>query len=154
MCEEKASGCMCPLHSLHFGQICVMYQAVTLLRDSTLPDGILHEIWEIADAPGEGYLLEAGFHIALKLVALKQAGHPIDAVLLVAFLACCQEYINVSKLICTCDAVVAQMDATYFVFGCCLSCSISQWMWLLRSPGEFDLHWRSGSEKDFPTLGI
>eukprot|EP00037_Helgoeca_nana_P030451 m.376229 g.376229 ORF g.376229 m.376229 type:complete len:536 (-) comp28191_c0_seq2:3651-5258(-) len=56
--------------------------AVGLLMESKLDEPVLHEIWEHSDLEGEGYLNIDGFKIALKLVALVQAGNSADMGLL------------------------------------------------------------------------
>mmetsp|Transcript_28189 Transcript_28189/g.73889 ORF Transcript_28189/g.73889 Transcript_28189/m.73889 type:complete len:483 (+) Transcript_28189:271-1719(+) len=49
--------------------------AVELLQSSALDEDILHEIWELADSEEEGMLNFKSFKVAMKLVALAQAGH-------------------------------------------------------------------------------
>eukprot|EP01147_Barroeca_monosierra_P007486 gene7486-9795_t len=49
-------------------------KAVAFLRSSGLDDTILHDIWARSDPDGNGYLDEMAFCVALKLVAIAQAG--------------------------------------------------------------------------------
>ncbi|XP_065225180.1 epidermal growth factor receptor substrate 15-like 1 isoform X2 [Planococcus citri] len=48
--------------------------AAKFLKTSGLSDMILSKIWDLADSNGKGFLTRSGFFVALKLVALVQAG--------------------------------------------------------------------------------
>lgn len=53
-------------------------EAVEFLRLSRLDDSILFRVWELCESSEQGYLDESSFYQALKLVALAQAGAPVD----------------------------------------------------------------------------
>lgn len=53
-------------------------EAVELLRLSGLDDAVLFHVWELCESSEQGYLDENSFYQALKLVALAQAGAPVD----------------------------------------------------------------------------
>ncbi|KAK7591109.1 hypothetical protein V9T40_002722 [Parthenolecanium corni] len=54
--------------------------AARFLKTSGLPDATLGKIWDLADSNGKGFLTKSGFFIALKLVALVQAGKEANSV--------------------------------------------------------------------------
>lgn len=53
-------------------------EAARFLKRSGLPEGSLHNIWELADFGSKGYLDKQGFYIALKLISLAQNGKDIS----------------------------------------------------------------------------
>ncbi|XP_061653333.1 epidermal growth factor receptor substrate 15-like 1 isoform X3 [Phyllopteryx taeniolatus] len=52
--------------------------AAQFLKKSGLSDNTLGKIWDLADSERKGYLDKRGFFIALRLVALAQAGHNVS----------------------------------------------------------------------------
>ncbi|KAG7301169.1 hypothetical protein JYU34_014017 [Plutella xylostella] len=52
--------------------------AARFLKKSRLSDVVLSKIWDLSDPTGKGYLDKAGLFVALKLVALAQAGRDIN----------------------------------------------------------------------------
>ncbi|XP_063894348.1 LOW QUALITY PROTEIN: epidermal growth factor receptor substrate 15-like 1 [Helicoverpa armigera] len=52
--------------------------AARFLKKSRLSDVVLSKIWDLSDPTGKGYLDKAGLFVALKLVALAQAGKDIN----------------------------------------------------------------------------
>ncbi|CAF4876681.1 unnamed protein product [Pieris macdunnoughi] len=52
--------------------------AARFLKKSRLSDVVLSKIWDLSDPNGKGYLDKAGLFVALKLVALAQAGKDIN----------------------------------------------------------------------------
>lgn len=53
-------------------------EAARFLKKSGLSDVVLSRIWDLSDPGGRGSLDKAGFFVALKLVALAQAGRDIN----------------------------------------------------------------------------
>lgn len=53
-------------------------EAARFLKRSGLSDVVLSRIWDLSDPGGRGSLDKAGFFVALKLVALAQAGRDIN----------------------------------------------------------------------------
>lgn len=49
--------------------------AAKFLKKSGLSDVVLSRVWDLSDPNGKGFLDKPGFFVALKLVALAQAGH-------------------------------------------------------------------------------
>jgi Cytoskeletal-regulatory complex EF hand len=54
------------------------FAAAKFLKKSGLSDVVLSRIWDLSDPAGRGYLDKTGMFVALKLVALAQAGHDIN----------------------------------------------------------------------------
>ncbi|KAG4075354.1 hypothetical protein HA402_003145 [Bradysia odoriphaga] len=52
--------------------------AASFLKKSGLSDVVLSRIWDLSDPAGRGFLDKKGFFVALKLVALAQAGNDIS----------------------------------------------------------------------------
>eukprot|EP00795_Rhopilema_esculentum_P004360 gene4360-20582_t len=53
-------------------------EAAFLLKRSGLSEGVLHDIWELADMNSRGYLDKQGFFVALKLIALAQSSKELN----------------------------------------------------------------------------
>ncbi|KAM3959437.1 LOW QUALITY PROTEIN: epidermal growth factor receptor pathway substrate 15 [Aphomia sociella] len=53
-------------------------EAARFLKKSQLSDVVLSKIWDLSDPTGKGYLDKPGLFVALKLVALAQAGKDIN----------------------------------------------------------------------------
>lgn len=53
-------------------------EAARFLKKSGLSDVVLSRVWDLSDPGGRGCLDKAGFFVALKLVALAQAGKDIN----------------------------------------------------------------------------
>lgn len=53
-------------------------EAARFLKKSGLSDVVLSRVWDLSDPGGRGCLDKAGMFVALKLVALAQAGKDIN----------------------------------------------------------------------------
>lgn len=53
-------------------------EAARFLKKSGLSDVVLSRVWDLSDPGCRGSLDKAGFYVALKLVALAQAGQDIN----------------------------------------------------------------------------
>lgn len=53
-------------------------EAARFLKRSGLSDVVLSRVWDLSDPGGRGSLDKAGFYVALKLVAIAQAGKDIN----------------------------------------------------------------------------
>lgn len=51
-------------------------QAVTFFKTSGLDVGVLKHVWAIADARNQHFLDREAFYVAMRLIALAQAGQP------------------------------------------------------------------------------
>lgn len=53
-------------------------EAARFLKKSGLSDVVLSRVWDLSDPGGRGCLDKAGMYVALKLVAVAQAGRDIN----------------------------------------------------------------------------
>lgn len=55
-------------------------EAARFLKKSGLSDIVLSRVWDLSDPGGKGCLDRSGMYVALKLVAIAQAGRDINLV--------------------------------------------------------------------------
>ncbi|KAJ0174366.1 hypothetical protein K1T71_010512 [Dendrolimus kikuchii] len=81
----QVAGTHCAIYEAYYHQVdpngtgaIQALDAARFLKKSRLSDVVLSKIWDLSDPTGKGYLDKPGLFVALKLVALAQAGKDIN----------------------------------------------------------------------------